>query len=858
MTEFIFDGNPLRVDAMSYIDIALFDENFSTWFIDHPDGYHNIIKNIEANSACTVHNNSRNYPCMDLFDITMPSDAFRVGYVTIVADQSYDIILKIGTLCRIHLWMDDKLIYTGLVHGNDSVCILHHLDQGSHTFIAAIGAYTDAYLTERPPSFSLYLTTTDNKDDGWDSPLFKDYLSSYVMNQVYIAYTTPFLNGSDTFRFSVWPYDYLHISTAEPVELTALDMEGYTLHKQKVKFGKRSSIQICDSAFEKSPIVILRLEYHTDLHDMDKQLCIADSPKRLSERMLPKISPLKNCAIPTELEANIHGRIDTMQDMFVRNRREKQVEDITVDEYLALYRDLKVLLQIQAISGRLANLLNYFQKKRVFTYYYQSQLDQQWEIVNLCLPKGYDGKQKYPVIVCLDHKRYSWVSKAVVHRDNTQYIFADVSCRGYSMGGYIGEAAFLESMKQIVANFLIDKNRIYLLGISAGAFSALSLCSSYPDQFAALAVSCGKVELNSLENLVATPILNIGAKEELYHQSGYQQIERRLACKNGEYEGIVLAHADDNTIFPIKYSTFIYQWLLRHVKKSDPSKVDFYTQTHYHNHCNWLHNMRIEPGYREMRISARRTGKAAFQIDTQNVESFRISCPKDSNLIYRLNVNGVYREVRCRQGYIHLKVSESKQLDKQNYLSLSNRYMGTGLLHIFYKPIDIVVSNPQNSALEKISKRFETPKSFGHEEKLYVKYPIYTQLEYEKRKSPKNNNILYLCSYFDMAKSQLSVMLQNFPLQLHETGYQYQGISYPGRYCAMFILPNPNLSDNDILIVCSNADELLQHNFYLRNIYIPSYLNGQSHPYNNSIILLWEKKYFYARNYGDALEERNL
>ncbi len=81
-------------------------------------------------------------------------------------------------------------------------------------------------------------------------------------------------------------------------------------------------------------------------------------------------------------------------------------------------------------------------------------------MLNVSLPDHYNPMKSYPVIFALNYKRYSWTSKRIAKRKQKQYIFAEISCRGYSMGSYIGEAAFWEAAEHICRLFGVDKDRI--------------------------------------------------------------------------------------------------------------------------------------------------------------------------------------------------------------------------------------------------------------------------------------------------------------------------------------------------------------------------------------------------------------
>ena len=124
----------------------------------------------------------------------------------------------------------------------------------------------------------------------------------------------------------------------------------------------------------------------------------------------------------------------------------------------------------------------------------------------LYLPEDYAASQKkWPLILFLHGagERGDNLSKVEVHgppklvNEGKTFPFVIVSPQcpeneWWSSGKEIDTLSAL--LDHIVANYRIDKDRIYITGLSMGGFGTWRLACEYPDRFAAIAPICGKGE----------------------------------------------------------------------------------------------------------------------------------------------------------------------------------------------------------------------------------------------------------------------------------------------------------------------------------------------------------------------------
>lgn len=617
MKSYNFDGKTIRIDELEYLESMTCNSEFPLYQTDALCLFPNLTEQ-PTEAFKHISNNNVNYPCIDFFDYLLSEGSYHLLFFNVESKDNCPVLLRLGTLCYMKMWINDRIVYNGAVHGNDSVYILYPLQNGTNRFQVAITLYSDAYIKNALPSFSLLISHANNPADGADSLLFKDYIQEYVCSRIHVLYG---INPSDTLQFSILPFDYIRLDENTEINLQIFDDENRLLLERPVDMTRTYSIGLQGLGRAGNSLYYLYFRYLVDNEWFTDKFVVRTGPLNLHKKLEWEFLAHRKITADDDnlLVDNIVGRLQTLNDLFIETRQEKQVEHVDESEYCRLLSETKYLIDMMK-SGK--KLKDHIVTSRFFSCYFRSQLDRSYELFNVSLPENYNPDTKYPLILCLDYKRYSWVSKIVSRKKNTTFIFADVSCRGYSMGSYVGEAAFWENLNLLTSLLNIDLDRLYLIGISAGAFSALSLACSYPDMFAAITVSCGVAQEKSLRNIEQLPILSIGAVQEMYHNAGFKSLDRHMLGKNPDYHRIVLEDADDNTIFFIKYSQYIYDWLLKHTYRC-PDKIALYTEKLLHGKSHWLQISEMDQNSHSACVEAETFSRWQFFYSLQRDSRFK-------------------------------------------------------------------------------------------------------------------------------------------------------------------------------------------------------------------------------------------
>jgi polyhydroxybutyrate depolymerase len=169
-----------------------------------------------------------------------------------------------------------------------------------------------------------------------------------------------------------------------------------------------------------------------------------------------------------------------------------------------------------------------------------------WEnkstIYYLHLPKTYDKSHKYPLVVnfhglgsaALKHQHYCQLDD-VADKEGFITVYPQSSHQGWNAGlgfssyttGHDDIAYFNKLLDALEAEFMIDKNRIYVTGVSLGGTFAYRVACEMSNRIAAIASVSGLMSDSTLIYCSPSrnvPILHIhGTKDRIMHYTGMKQ-----------------------------------------------------------------------------------------------------------------------------------------------------------------------------------------------------------------------------------------------------------------------------------------------------------------------------------------------
>lgn len=785
------------------------------------------------------------YEAIDFTQFDLQSDKIYIFSCVFCSKESNSII-RLGCQCKMKAWINGDIIMNSYIHGNDSYTVAYPLRKGNNFFVIEIGHYVDAYAPNRPASFSMRISDFDSEEDGINGRLFRDYIRCEVLGCADVVAETWDLRGKSYFAFSALPKDYLHMKLHQKYHVTVWNIEGNYLEEFDAEFGEKVIRNLEEfKGRTNCEVLTYLLEYQIDgiPHQVKKVVQLLDMTGKISGLSRRLTEGQQHHHLSGEDTLNVEARLQQLFTMHEYTVKERPIANVSMEDFLEYYREAETLLDYY---DRDKNFGDYLYKEKYSTVFYRSKLDNTIEIYNICLPQTYESNRKYPLFIFLHLGRYCWDSK-YLHRayGDVPGIMVDATCRGYTMGSYVGEASLNEIIRLLESRFQIDRDRIYMIGSISGAFAAWSFAQAYPHLLAGVAVISGIPYYPNIGNLTNTNILLVSGEHESYFEDSFRKPEQFLKKHTAaDFYPICIREADDNTLYCVGRSRFVQEWLLSHKRDDWPRKIQFRTERMKHNQCSWVKIGKIEPRKRFAAVQAEITDRDAIRLQLENIEVLSLQIPE--YMLHRkitVSINGRAETVNDCPVALVLKKSFAGYNISAEGLQLVPKHIdniGMGICGIYLDRVRVIVpsrfeSQEERETLLKIADVLAHPTTQGWDLALYTDYPVLKETEANDAIYLENNIIRIAAS------SELETvrkLTKDMPLQLDEKGYMYNGRHYVGAYCAVTIFPSPVNREKNTLLVYGNQYSLMKKCFFIRKMILTTYMNGL-HPYNNAEAILY-------------------
>lgn len=124
-------------------------------------------------------------------------------------------------------------------------------------------------------------------------------------------------------------------------------------------------------------------------------------------------------------------------------------------------------------------------------------------------------------------------------------------------------------LDEITGKYAIDKDRVYVTGLSMGGYGTWRLAQEYPDRFAAIAPICGGGDPNKVDRIKRLPAwIFHGAKDPVVPVKEAQQMADALKAAGGDVTLTIYPEAEHDSWTQTYDNPELYTWLLRHRRPS--------------------------------------------------------------------------------------------------------------------------------------------------------------------------------------------------------------------------------------------------------------------------------------------------
>lgn len=197
------------------------------------------------------------------------------------------------------------------------------------------------------------------------------------------------------------------------------------------------------------------------------------------------------------------------------------------------------------------------------------------------LPDDYEqADKKWPLILFLHGSGESGSDLSLVKKhgppkiveNKSDFPFIVVSPQSPRRGGW-NRDALKALLDEVLANYRVDRDRVYLTGLSMGGYGTWALAAMYPHYFAAIAPICGGGDTDDAVRLKDLPIWVFhGAKDEAVPLRRSEEMVAALKKLGADVKFTVYPEAGHDSWTETYDNPELYQWFLSH-KRGDKGKA---------------------------------------------------------------------------------------------------------------------------------------------------------------------------------------------------------------------------------------------------------------------------------------------
>lgn len=468
----------------------------------------------------------------------------------------------------------------------------------------------------------------------------------------------------------------------------------------------------------------------------------------------------------------------------------------------------------------------------VHVIYFDSKIDNKFEEYVVNIPRNYNNKNLYPLIINLSTERYGVNSfSGVSNLLDEPVIYADVTLKGVNCGSYIGELSALEILNHIKKLYSIDEDRIYITGCSNGGYGVWNIIQNYPHLFAGAYPLAGVPYNKKCKNFSNIFTATFASEKDHVYGGDINVIRKKIINKDN-YKQINIKNMLHCNFFAYILNKIILNNLLKHKRNKFPKNIYFYTDDNRHLKSYWteLLGIRAEKDYAYIKASYE---KNEIYITLRNSVGVNITLPPFINkksFAVIINNKKYYIKDYFKDNIIFKKCSSGYKIIKD--IPFINSIKGNGLLDVYMDSMIVLTDDNPSEKMKKCAETLAHPKTYGFDEELYVDYPVlnFKNINY-------NVNKIILCNDFDKILSYGLVPIIKFDKE----GFFKNGIYNKGPYLIMQAFKDKN--NKTILLISTNDENLYMRNIFTKKIIIPTTIHGKHKYLNRDFLIFYNNRF---------------
>jgi predicted peptidase len=190
----------------------------------------------------------------------------------------------------------------------------------------------------------------------------------------------------------------------------------------------------------------------------------------------------------------------------------------------------------------------------------------------LYLPKGYEKKKSWPLLLFLHGSgergddlelvKKHGPPKLIGQGKSFPFIVVSPQCRADSRWEPFELTALLDDLEK---KYKVDKDRIYVTGLSMGGFGTWALAAHTPERFAAIVPICGGGETRWARRYGKLPVWVFhGGKDTAVPVERSEEMVEAIKERDGNVKLTIYPEAGHDSWTETYNNPKVYQWLLEH------------------------------------------------------------------------------------------------------------------------------------------------------------------------------------------------------------------------------------------------------------------------------------------------------
>jgi predicted peptidase len=194
----------------------------------------------------------------------------------------------------------------------------------------------------------------------------------------------------------------------------------------------------------------------------------------------------------------------------------------------------------------------------------------------LFLPEGYGrSSEKWPLMLFLhgagesgtDLQKVKLHGPPAVAETNRAFPFILVSPQSPGRGWNPDSLNAL--LDEIIARYRVDRDRVYLTGLSMGGYGSWALAAAHPEKFAAVVPICGGGNTSDAAKLAHLPIWVFhGGKDPTVPIRRSEEMVEAIKAVGGNVKFTVYPEAGHDSWTETYNNPELYRWLLQQTRRS--------------------------------------------------------------------------------------------------------------------------------------------------------------------------------------------------------------------------------------------------------------------------------------------------